>query len=177
MKEKKGVSDMSKSKSKLSIVIALTALLVIIFALVFPGVCLESQTMNPKDYTYIFGFTSIFGGTIVPKGSNLNCILAFNVGSFIALLLVLIAALLILIFDKQISSYVIGSILFIVSLVLFIFNERFVIETNGNIQGFSAYLYTGFGTYVSIGICSIGIIACLAGAYIIKADRSRHHHR
>ena len=167
---------MSKSKSKLSLVIALTALLTIIFALVFPSVSLESQTHNSKDFTYIFGFTSTFGGTIIPKGSQLICPLSFNVGAFLALIFVVLGSVLVYAFDKQISSYVFCAILFIVSGFLFGFSERLVVETNGFISGFSPYLYTNFGTYVSIGFCSIGLIECAIGAYIIKQEKTRRHH-
>lgn len=173
--EKKGVNDMSKAKSKLSIVIAITALLTIILALVFPSVYLESLNHHSGDTTYIFGFTTTFGGSIVHDVSQLSIHFAFNVGTFLALLFVLISAILILVFDKQISSYVLGAILFITSGVLFLLNERFIVETNGVIQSFSNYLHTGFGTYVSIGLCSLAVIECLIGAYLVKVETSTHH--
>lgn len=166
---------MSKSKSKLSVVIALTALLTLICTLVLPGVCLESQTYQSSDFTYIFGFTSIFGGVVKPVGSNLNCPLTFNLGSFIALALVLVSAILVYIFDKQISSYVFSAILFVISGVLFLFNQRFVIEANGYIMGFTNYLYTAFGTYVSLGLCCLGLLECSIGAYLLKSDTRRKY--
>ena len=167
---------MSRSKSKLAMVITLSALLTIVLALVFPSVCLESQTHISKDFTYIFGFTSTFGGTIVPKGPQLICPLSFNVGAFLALLFVILGSALVFIFDKQISSYVFCAILLVVSGFLFGFSERFVLEANGFISGFTPYIYTSFGTYVSIGMCSIGFIECIIGAYIIKKDQTRRHH-
>lgn len=173
--EKKGVNDMSKAKSKLSIVIAITALLTIILALVFPSIYLESLNHHSGDTTYIFGFTTTFGGNIVHDVSQLSIHFAFNVGTFLALLFVLLSAILIFVFDKQISSYVLGAILFITSGILFLLNERFVVETNGVIQSFSNYLHTGFGTYVSIGLCSLAVIECLIGAYLVKVESSTHH--
>lgn len=167
---------MSKSKSKLSVVIALTALITIICVLLFPGVSLKSQTHNSSDYTYIFGFTSIFGGTITPVGSDLICPLTFNVWSFVSLLLVLISAILVYVFDKQISSYVISAFLFVISGVLFALNQRFVIEANGYILGFTNYLYTAWGTYVSISLCAIGLIEASIGAYLLKSDSKRKYH-
>jgi hypothetical protein len=162
---------MSK-KSRLSIVVALTALLTILFALVFPAVCLESSSFNENDITYIFGFTSTFGGVVIPQ-TGVICPLTFNWGAFLAILFVLIGAGLVVLFDRQVSSYAFALILSLVSLVLFLLAERFVTETNGVISGFTTYLYTGFGTYVSIGFCSLIAIECAIGMYIIKADSSR----
>ena len=166
---------MSRSKSKLSIVIALTALLTIILALVLPQISLRSQTHLGTDFTYIFGFTSTFGGKIVPIGSELNAQLGFNVGAFLPLLFVLIAGVLLVVFDKQFSSYVFGAILFTVSGILFIFSNRFVLETNGFITGFTNYVFTSFGTYVALGLCCVGLIECCIGAYLIKSDTSRRY--
>lgn len=168
---------MLKSKSKLSLVIGLSAVLTILFALVFPAVCLKSQTYKASDYTYIFGFTSIFGGTIVPKGSNMICVLHFNVGAFLNLLFIFIGAALIVVFDKQISSYAFGIILFLTSLLLSVFNLRLINDTNGFISGFTPYVYTAFGTYVVIGFCALLIILCACNIYILRSERSRSHRR
>ena len=168
---------MFKSKSKLSLVIGLTAVLTILFALVFPAVCLETQTHNASDYTYIFGFTSIFGGTIVPKGSNMICTLHFNVGAFMGLLFLLLGAVLVVVFDKQISSYVFGILLFLTSLLLSAFNLRLINDTNGFISGFTPYVYTAFGTYVTIALCALLIVLCASNIYIIRSERSRSHRR
>lgn len=167
---------MSKSKSKLALVIALTAVLAIVFTLVFPAVVLETQTFKPGDSTYIFGFTTIFGGTIQPVGSGIKAVLGFNVGSFLAVLFLLIAATLVFFFDKQFSSYAFALILSIASGVLFLFNERFVLEANGVISGFTNYMHTGFGTWVSLGFCCLILIECACGIYILNADRTRRHH-
>ena len=157
-------------KSKLSVVIALTALVTILFALVFPAVCLESGTQDSNAITYIFGFTSTFGGKVIPNHNGLNCLLSFNVGAFLAIVFILLGAALVYFFDKQISSYAFSLILSLVALVLFLFAERLVNETNGFIRGFTEYLFTGFGAYVSVGLCSLIAIENAIGIYILKAD-------
>lgn len=178
MKEKKkGVNGMSKkSKSTLSIVITITALLTIICALVFPGIILESQTHIESDYTYIFGATSIFGGSITPKGFDLPISLAFNGWSFSTLITTLVIIPLVVIYDRQISSLVISIILSVYSGVVFLLNERLTTEINGAITGFTSYLQTGFGTWVCIGLLSLLVIECLIGIYLIKSDIGRRHH-
>lgn len=163
---------MSKSKTKASIVIAVTAILAIIFTLVFPQVGLYSQTFSKNDGTYIFGFTSIFGGTVIPKGSNIKCDLVFNIGGFFQLLFIVLGLLFVIIFDKQISSYAIAMIFFIVSSCLFPFSTRFVNEANGLQSGFTAYLYTNFGTWVSLGFSILLAIESAFGIYIVKSDLS-----
>ena len=161
---------MSK-KSRLSIVVALTAFLTILFALVFPAVYLESSSFQENNITYIFGFTSTFGGVIIPS-TGVICPLAFNWGAFLAIVFILLGAGLVVIFDRQISSYALMLILSLVSLVLFLLAEKLVNDTNGVISGFTTYLNTGFGTYVSIGFCSLSVIECAIGIYLIKADSS-----
>jgi hypothetical protein len=166
---------MSK-KSRLSVVIALTAFITVVLALILPAVYLLSTTHDSNAITYIFGFTSTFGtfgGAITPVNTTVLCPLSFNLGSFLAILFVVLGSGLVVLFDRQISSYAFNLILSLVSLVLFLCVERFMLEANGVISGFNTYLRTGFGTYVSVGLCSLIAIESAIGIYILKADSSR----